>query len=171
MARRAAMPRITPCFPIAPRRASLTDRRVMTALFVSVVLAVWGVAHIHLRFAIDDMRMQHRRLQEQYRALEIRHMTLQGETEQMSELERLGQFARYDLGMVEQDPRTRVVASVPPAVAAKYAESRSVAAADEAGAADVLVGRLPDVPGKSWLLTLVEVNQAFAAATAAPADK
>lgn len=164
MARKATMPRITPCFPIAPRRASLTDRRVVTALFFSLALAFWGVSHVHLRFAIDDARMQHRRLQEQYRGLELKHMALQGETERMSELERLGQFARYELGMVEQDPRTRVVASVGSAVSAKYAESRSVAVAEEAGAADALIGRLPDVPGKSLLLTLVDVNQAFAAA-------
>ncbi|MCX7718545.1 MAG: hypothetical protein N2111_09135 [Candidatus Sumerlaeaceae bacterium] len=163
MARKATMPRLTPCFPIAPRRASLTDRRVVAALLVSIVFAAWGVAHIHLRFAIDDMRLQHRRLQEQYRGLELRRMALQGETERMSELERLGQFARYELGMVEQDPRTRVVASVPTDVAAKYVESRSVAAADQGDAADTLIGRLPDVPGKSLLLTLVDVNQAFAA--------
>lgn len=162
MARRQKQARFTQCFVTAPRPVSLNDRRITQALFCFIVLSLLGVGHIYLGFSINDMKLQHMRLQEKQRALLQNESRLQHEKEALCDMERLLDRARYDLGMQEVDPRERQVALVPAVLQERYAVptdgARALAAAR---VRDDIADQASGV--KQFLFSVIAPNKAYAA--------
>jgi len=167
MAQTTPLPKFTECFAPAPRPVSLNDRRITQALFAFLLLAVLCVAHVYLRFSIRDLKMQQHRQQELHRALLQRENQLRHESETLCDSSRLREYARRELKMVETDPRTQLVASVPTSLRDKYL-GNDPAVAPRATMIASAIRAIPmeaqkAEPIQKFLLSLVEANQAFAA--------
>ena len=153
--RRIAQRQISQCFDIAPRPVSLSQRRMVLGLFAFAVVVVLCIAHVGLRFATRDMMMQHRQLQEQAQLLMREVSTLQHRNEVLCDSQRLRDFGRREMQMVEADPRTQVTVAL-----AADMRDRYMKAVPAAGSAIARSGETADEKG--ILLSLVETRSAFA---------
>jgi hypothetical protein len=69
---------VTACDGPNPLRPiSLNGQRIMRGLFCCSVVAFLALGHVHLRFAINDTRVQHQLMQVGHRELLQEHMRLQ----------------------------------------------------------------------------------------------
>ena len=164
MARKVVLPKISDCSSPAPRSSSLTENRVVQALFMFAVVALLGLAHVQLNFAIRDMKMRSRQLQEQRQVMQRQIDRVAYERECLCSNERLREIARKDLKMEELDPRTQAVASVPESVRVRYSDTAMTPAplsreVDLAGAAVAAA----QGPMQKVLFALVDANKAYAA--------
>src|SRR5688572_16526055 len=101
-----------------PNPVSLNGRRVAQAFVCCLAIAVLALAHIQLRFVINDTRLQHQRMQNVHRALIQEHLTLERKSAMLTDTSRLQDFARSQLRMVETLDRS--TAYVPASVRDKY---------------------------------------------------
>lgn len=151
---------MTDCFAPAPRTVSLSESRMVQAVFVFVVVAALALAHIHLQFATRDLRMQHRKVQEKHQTLVQEESRILHEIEAECDSVRLRAFGR-EMEMVETDVRSQAVASIPESLNQKYLGTveRSKTETVLAGMSDPVVG---DLGMKQILFKLADVNKAFA---------
>lgn len=162
MNRKNPLPMITDCFAPAPRSVSLNDHRITQALFAFLVFGLLSVAHIYLQFCIRDVKTQHQKLQEQCRNLRQEESRLQHENEALCDAAQLRDWARHERQMVESDPKTQTVAALPDSLKEKYVADAKVRGRDET-LDFATVGETQDAPVTRLLLSLVDVNKAFAA--------
>src|SRR5690606_18209562 len=94
-----------------PKPLSLTGNRIIQATLVAAFLAFLALAHVHLQFAIRDVRLQHQRMQVGYRELLHQQAHLERSTALLKDNRRLQAFAIQELGMREITERP--VALVP----------------------------------------------------------
>jgi hypothetical protein len=123
------------------------------------------VAHIQLRFWINDSRLQHQRMQHMHTELLQNYAVLERGTAQLSDYGRLRQFATQQLHMVEVD--TRPVAYITKNVRDKYnAESILQARATPAHSRAIAeaMGTLKSSTAGTNLLKLVDTGRAAFAA-------
>jgi hypothetical protein len=102
--------------PVRP--VSLTAQRIMRGLACSALIGLLAVAHIQLRFWINDSRLQHQRMQRIHTELLQNYAVLERGNAQLTDYTRLRQYATQQLHMVEVD--TRPVAYIPRNVRDKY---------------------------------------------------
>lgn len=159
MTRKAPLPKITECFAPAPRSVSLSDSRISQALIAFLVLAALCVGHIYVRFTIRDMRVQQCKLELEFDQFMHEQTRLQSECQQLCESSRLRDVGRHQLGMLENDVRRQVIASVPQDLVAKYTEHPVRLPQPEIASSPELAG----APVKQILMSLVDVNKAYAA--------
>lgn len=164
MARKASLPKLNQCSSPAPQRVSLTECRVIEALFAFFVIAVLGLAHIQLKFYICDLKMQHGRLQEQRGKLD-QELAFMGTTnETLCDSDRLRTIGLHELSLEQCDPKTQVVAVVPDTLRQKY-ESRSLPANANRAGMDLAVAGGRGQGGDSiqqFFLSLADMNKAYA---------
>ncbi|MBX7244605.1 MAG: hypothetical protein K1X53_03850 [Candidatus Sumerlaeaceae bacterium] len=159
MARKSSLPILSDCFDTAPRSASLSDHRITSAIFVFVVIAGLALAHIHLRFAINDLRVQHRELQGDYQDLVRRQQAIQLQNERLADTDTLIAMAR-SRGMERVAPSMAEPRALPGDLAAKYSSSDGSVVAGLAPVLDTAGASVKDV-----LIKLVETRSASAAGT------
>jgi cell division protein FtsL len=162
MTRSVPLPKITECFAPAPRFVSLNDTRIAQVLLAFVAVAALAVGHIYLRFANQDIMLQHRQLQEQQSVL-VREITrLEQQTASLMDSGRLKEFGIRDMRMVETPVLQRKLAAVPASIANKYG---AAGASDRLLAASDLMEAEQEQQGvvKRILLSIVDVNNAIAA--------
>ncbi len=157
MARKVAQHRISQCFSPSPRAVSLSERRVALAVLVFMVAGSLLVAHVALRFAIRDVRMQHRQLQEQVRNLLQQKERLEHEKETLCNSQNLRETGRRQLAMMETDPRSQLTVAVASDLRQKY--TRGAATRTAVALAD----RAENAKDRGLLMTLVDASPAFAA--------
>lgn len=124
-------------------------------LFAFCVVVVLCIAHVALRFATRDMMMQHRQLQEQAQLLMRDVSRLEHGKEVLCDSQRLRDFGRREMGMVEADPRSQVTVALAADTRDRYmktvpAAGSAIARHDEAAA------------DRGVLVSLVETRSAFA---------
>lgn len=150
--------RVTRCYTSQPVDSSLTEKRIVQALAVSVVAASLCIAHLWLQFAAADSRIQFRQLQERRRELQGRMSLLQHENERLCDIERLREYGDKNLNMIETNPARRVLAHVPAEYRARYSRAKPEA--------NVLAYTTQEARPLSRtervLLMLTDVNRAFA---------
>ena len=166
MTRRNRLPKITECIVPTPRTISLNDGLISQTLVAFLILAVRSVGHVYLRFTIRDMRLQHCKLQEQHRTLLQEQRRLMHESEVLCDVTRLREFGRNELQMIEPDVRTQVVVALPESIRSKYTEQSRT----QEMLADVAGGG-GELPLHQVLLSLADVNKAFAAPGAPAAEE
>jgi cell division protein FtsL len=151
-----AQRQISQCFDVAPRPVSLNDRRALLGLFAFAVVVILAVGHISLRFATRDMMMQHRQLQEKGTLLRRDEAALKHRNEVLCDPERLRNFARRDMAMVETDQRSQVTVALAADVRDRYLK-----ASPEAGSA---IARNDEQgrDGKGILMSIFDNRSAFA---------
>ena len=156
MAHTAHLPHVTDCFAPEPRAVSLSERKMAQAVFVFVVAAGLALAHIHLQFAIRDLRAQHRKVQEQHQALVQQQSRVQHDIEAECDSARLRAYGR-DMEMVEPDVHARQTAAVPESLTRKYLGQPDPSP---------VIAQLPEVQKdltmKEIMFKLADVNKAFA---------
>jgi cell division protein FtsL len=132
----------------------------MQALIAFLTISALCVGHIYLRFASQDMKLQHRQLQEQARVLQTEINRLDNENAALCDSGRLRDFGSRDLRMVEDPITQRQLAVVPAGLAQKYTSTdpndRMIASADE----NLLQDHQSTV--KKVLLSLADTSKAFA---------
>jgi hypothetical protein len=101
-----------------PSPISLNGRRVTQTFVCCLVVTVLALSHIQLRFMINDMRLQHQRMQNVHRGLVQENRLLERNSAMLSDPSRLNDFARGELKMV--DTRERITVSIPAALRQKY---------------------------------------------------
>lgn len=127
---RRPLPRITnTSHGQAPVDASLTPRRAAYIVICSVLLLLLGVAHLSLRFAMRDLKLQHVSLQAEQRDLLQQLVALEMENEAMCSPEELKQFAIRQLGMVDYTAATHERAQLPPEAKFRYLDANAMASA------------------------------------------
>ncbi|RMH26945.1 MAG: hypothetical protein D6691_07170 [Candidatus Hydrogenedentota bacterium] len=118
-----------------PRSPSLDEGHLTAGLLLFVVVCVLGIARVWLPFYTRDLRVEAKRFQERARALTVREQILQNEKAMLSDMPKLLQQARTQLGMVEVSSRMRGVVAIPAELQMKYAapmgSSRVVANVEE----------------------------------------
>lgn len=125
MARRSQFPQSSRCSRTAPRSVSLSDARILRALFAFAVVAGLCVAHASLRFKTLDLKVQHRQLQERTRRLSHEDQSLQRHTQVLAEDSRIRDAAFSSLKMRDIDSRGQMVASLPTRLVEKYSAPSS----------------------------------------------
>ncbi len=123
----------------APRALPAND--LFKVLVLMAVLFLFGLAHLHLRFSLNDLRAQTIRLQSVQGNLRSSINALRGETEALKHPDRLDAYATRELGMVPCDSRRRVSCQMPSEIYTRYAmaraaQDRAVASADRAAYTD-----------------------------------
>ena len=161
MARKVVLPKISDCSSPAPRFSSLTENRVVQALFMFSIVALLGLAHVQLKFAIRDMQMRSRQLQEQRQVMRRQIDRVGCERECLCSNERLREIARKELKMEELDPRTQTVASIADSVRLRYSDTAPTPA-PQVREID-LGGDAAQGPVQKVLFALVDANKAYAA--------
>lgn len=162
MTRSVPLPKITECFAPAPRFVSLSESRITQLLLGFVAVAALSVGHIYLRFANQDIMLQHRQLQEQQSVLVREITSLEQQNAALCDAGRLKEFGLRDMRMVEDPALQRQLASVPSHISRKYS---AVGASDRLIASSELLDAEAEQQGtvKKVLLSIVDVNKAFAA--------
>ena len=125
---RRSLPRITnTSHGPAPVDISLTPRRAAYIVVCSFVVLLLGVAHLSLRFAMRDLKLQHVALQAQQRDLLQQLTTLEMQNEAMCSPEELKQYAIRQLGMVDYSVGTHERAQLPADARARYLDATALA--------------------------------------------
>lgn len=164
MSRRSPLPQTSRCSRPAPRPVSLSDARILRALFAFAVVAALCVAHVSLRFKTLDLRVQHRQLQEQSRKLSRQEQELLRRTRMLAEDILVREAARSSLNMRDLDPRAAVVASVPAHLVEKYATPSAAERAGESALAAALPSpRATRSSLADALVSFVDISRAQAA--------
>jgi hypothetical protein len=101
--------------------------RIVTIL---TVVMGFSLAHLHLRFSLNRVRAEEIRLQTLQGTLVSDLNALRGETESLKRPERLYDFARGELGMVEYNPAQRQTLRMPEDVYSRYAMARAAGERD-----------------------------------------
>jgi cell division protein FtsL len=161
MGKKAHLPQMTDCFAPVPRTVSLSESKMVQAVFICVVLAGLALAHVHLQFVTRDLRMQHRKVQEKHQALMQQQSRLQHDIEAECDSSKLRAFGR-DADMIEPDMRVQAVAAVPSKLVDKYlgvSEQSQATVVAHAISGDDGHG---DLTVRQILYTLADVNKAFA---------
>ncbi|MGI8907928.1 MAG: hypothetical protein ACR2IE_15715 [Candidatus Sumerlaeaceae bacterium] len=92
-----------PRTPIAPleRPISLTGQRIARGMLCFALLGGLAVAHVQLRFVINDSRLQRQRMQRVHRELLQNYAMLERANAHLSDYDRLRSYATNELHMVE----------------------------------------------------------------------
>ena len=101
-----------------PSPISLNGRLVAQTFICCLIVTVLALSHIQLRFMINDMRLQHQRMQNVHRGLVQENRLLERNGAMLSDPNRLNDFARGELKMVET--RERITVSIPAGLRQKY---------------------------------------------------
>ena len=150
------------------RPVSLTATRIVRGLACFALIGALAVAHVQLRFLINDSRLQHQRMQRAHRELLQNYAVLERNTAQLSDYDRLHAYATQQLGMVEID--TRPVATIGKEVREKYAGDSIVQTHDKSApqrAVAEAISGLKAVAGPN-LLKLVDSGRAVLEANHTP---
>lgn len=158
--KKAHLPNITKCYdPVIPQ-SSLAHSQIMTMLSLFLALALCGIGHVYLQFAVREVRTQQHHVQEERRRLMQRVGQLEQENEALVDPVQLREYARTKLQMQETDPAQQVVTDIPEYLRNKYNGTMSNDNPD--GLAELLAGSAP--AGLVRLVPLlVEADKAFAA--------
>lgn len=123
---------------IMERPISLTSHRIFRGLVLCGILGALAIAHVQLRFVINDSRLQHQRMQRVHRELLQQYALLERANAQLSDYDRLHEYATQELHMVEiadrptanisSDVRTKY--SIDSSQQSKYSAPNSRAVAD-----------------------------------------
>jgi hypothetical protein len=90
---------------VLERPVSLTRNRILRALACCGIIGALAIGHVQLRFLINDARLQHQRMQHVHRDLIQDYAMLDRTTTQLSDYNRLHDFATQQLHMVEVQDR------------------------------------------------------------------
>lgn len=154
MAQKTLLPKISDCTAPAPRPVSLSDQRIVQVIGAFVLLSLLCVCHVYLRFTIGDLEVQRQGLQQKAQKLQQQTREIECEIAYLRNSMRLREYAKYQMGMEESDPRTQKTAMISKALEGKYQMAGSAQIAHPTRNS----GSLTQV-----LLTLVDANKAFAA--------
>ena len=132
----------------------------MMMLFLFVLLGALGFAHVGLRFAIIDVRLQHTRLQDEVRKLNLEVIELEQQKEAACDTQALREFGLLEMQMVEADPRLQERVVVSTELRRKYAPVDGEAQGTLAAAVPVEDTRQT---GRGVLMSLLDARPAFAA--------
>lgn len=135
MPRRSPLQQSSRCPAPAPRPVSLSDARILRALFAFAVVAALCVAHVSLQFKTKDLKVQHRQLQERTRKLNRQEQDLLRQTQMLAEQSLVRDSALSSLKLRDADSRSQMVASLPTHLKDKYATPSSHEAGSTALAA------------------------------------
>jgi hypothetical protein len=103
---------------VLERPISLTGQRIFRGLALCGILGALAIAHVQLRFVINDSRLQHQRMQRVHRELLQQYALLERANAQLSDYDRLHEYATQELHMVEIPDRP--TASITTDVRTKY---------------------------------------------------
>lgn len=131
---------------------------MLQAIVAFLVVSVLALAHIHLQFAIRDLRLQHRKYQEQYESLVQKESRIQHENEAFCDSSRLRSYGRA-MSMIEDDILSRNVAVVPGPLMHKYQANRAPVQALAQVRAEQ---ESRELTVKKVLYSLADVNKALA---------
>jgi hypothetical protein len=84
------------------------------------VLSALAIGHVYVRFAIGDVKLEHRTLQKRQRELFVNVTRLERENVAIADPERLRELGVDGLGMVNVLPEVRVQAALPQMLVDKY---------------------------------------------------
>lgn len=150
---------LTQCYEPRLRTASLNTSRVRMTILFCLAFAVLAISHVWLRFGIGDLKMQCSRLEEIRSDLTQRVSGLEYQNMQMCDTERLRDYARRELKMVEPAPNNRVAYALPERLKQKYYDASSMRQAGD-GVPDLIMQEQNE---RGILQTLIDANHAVAA--------
>ncbi len=110
------------------RRRHLKPLPLRTAIRIVLglgVLLILGLAQLHVRFSLNTVQRETRRLQALQRTLSSEVNALRGETESLKHPEVLFEYGRRELGMVRYGPEPETL-TVPRDVRRRYDVARSI---------------------------------------------
>ncbi len=167
MTRRAPLPKITECIEKKQVIDGLGRARLVRAAYPFALVCVLCLAHIHLQFLRTDMLVQQNQLQGQQRVLLRHQAALEGETEQLCDVESLKIIARRDMNMLELKNATKDrMARITQALQIKYSAPLSPMH-DDVVVAEIRNKR--ESGGlKHALWSLLDSNRAMASVSAKP---
>lgn len=142
LSRCAADRKCPPVLPIGP---------ALKLMMVFAVLLAFAVAHLHLRFSLDDLQGETIRLQSYRNTLLSEVRAIESQNEALKQSERLADFARHELGMVPSNPARREMLEVPENLYAGYALARATHRTSRAGEID-----MAQAPAVDWMGNLGE---------------
>lgn len=142
---------------LVERPISLTAQRIARGLACCGLIGVLAVAHIQLRFMINDSRLQHQRMQRVHTELRQNLAMLERSNAQLSDYERLHAYATQQLGMVEVD--SRPVAYITSEVRQKYDASSVLQARHTSTPTRAIADAVKSVTGGSSLLKLMDTGR------------
>lgn len=135
----------------------------MQVLAAAGLVVALAIGHVYLRFVIGDIKMQHRGLQQQREDLFRQAAKLQRENAELCDMARLQKHAAEDLQMVESDPKDRVTAYMPLALRTKYAVGVVTPSVAQRASGLEIAQENARTPVERLLLTITDMNRAFAA--------
>jgi cell division protein FtsL len=146
----------------APLPVSLTARRITRALFCCAVLGALAVAHVQLRFLINDTRLQQQQVQRAHWELLQDYALLERTYASLTNYDRLHEYATEQLHMVEVE--NRPVAYISKDLKQKYTEG-AIAQAVSSGSNRAIADRVTNLKtaASAHLLKLVDTGRALAA--------
>ncbi|MCX7719231.1 MAG: hypothetical protein N2111_12645 [Candidatus Sumerlaeaceae bacterium] len=171
LAERMAWPGLSTCYEHERIRPSLTGRRLLYALYLCALVAMFGLAHVHLRFRTADLKLQAQHLQDRARQLRDRAEALARRNAQLSGLDHVESVARQTLGMTASSAEDTTVVEIPRRLAARYSSigrepDRAADGASRSRAVeDAVLAALPLQTPPEFLDAMLEIGRAFAAAT------
>lgn len=145
----------------APRTISLSDSKMVHAVFAFVAVAGLALAHVTLQFVTLDLKVQHRQLQERTRALKQEEQQLQTSIRASVDDSRVRESALSALNLREATPGSRVMASLPDELVARYTPKNGEAAGESPSGLPNTASRERTVA--STLASFVDIGVATAA--------
>jgi hypothetical protein len=155
------LPRLTGCYDTETPGVSLTGRRVFQMIVAASVMALLGVGQVYLRLAIQEIKVEHGRVQQEHNDLLRRITALEHQYARLTDPDRLRTLAVEELQMEEVEPQSQVLAVVPPTLTKRYMGELSSASGDRIGD-DEALGEHVENRGEQLVRTLLDVNRAFA---------
>lgn len=102
------------------KKVSLNLHTALFFLFFFSILTLFLLAHVYLRFTIRDLRVETVRLQSQKEKMRALEKKLIWQIGKLKHGDRLHEFARRDLGLVDVSPGSVQELRVPRRLIAKY---------------------------------------------------
>ncbi|MCL5269549.1 MAG: hypothetical protein M1457_03095 [bacterium] len=119
------MSSLTRCTAVDHAPRALPAPRLLKIMVVLAVALVFGLAHLHLRFSLNELRSETIRLQSLQETLRSNINALRGETGALKRSEQLYNYASNELGMVPYKIENRVNYVIPEEIYARYAMARA----------------------------------------------
>lgn len=131
------------------RRApkALPAGALLRTMAIFLALLLFGLAHLHLRFSLNQMQSETGQVQAAVAALRSEVNALQGKTQALKRPQRLFDYARLELGMTPYATTERQTLAMPREIAMRYELARAARGAAGEAEAD---------PKAVWLEKLSE---------------
>lgn len=156
------MPKITECVEKQNIKKGVSRGQLLRCVFPFLVVAVLGIAHIHLQFARTDMMVQASHLQSHQRVLLKQLATLEQAAEKI-DMNTLKHRATLELNMQEiANPTKEMLAPIPSVIVAKYSRPLDPMELDTQ-VADVRNAREEKRGLRATLVSLLDGSSAVAA--------